>query len=225
MRATYESDAPPPCHQSPVTKSPFAEVQLIPQTDILGGVRMVHPDDYEFNSPTDFGAYAVAKHPSLVSIFQPLHTLPIPPPPYLPPIAATDMLLLTAYFFHRLSTMCWIFSSCTTRRWLGMSRISGVPWWSGTPSSLTGLLITLVLRIYRWCTRSLKSANHFSVPTLSSLILFQMKVTSFVPNHPRRSFFRVLYQMWPTHAFIGHLKVRNPPRAPPLNNPQPCKYG
>lgn len=82
MRATYESDTPPPCHQSPVTKSPFAEVQLIPQTDILGGVRMVHPDDYEFNSPTDFGAYAVAKHPSLVSIFQPLYPLPIPPPPH-----------------------------------------------------------------------------------------------------------------------------------------------
>jgi hypothetical protein len=55
-------------HPPTVTRSTCAEVQLIPQKDLLGGIRMVHPDDYEFSSPADFGTYAVGKHPSLVSI-------------------------------------------------------------------------------------------------------------------------------------------------------------
>jgi hypothetical protein len=128
-----------------VTRSPFAEVQLIPQTDILGGVRMVHPDDFEFNSPTDFGAYSVAKHPSLVSNFQPLD-----------PLDVTDfrrsLMKRNAKFFD------WFVDN------VGIQNIQMMhkkPKINNSP-----------LSSHSWHS-----------------IGFQTKVTWFVPNHPRRSFF------------------------------------
>lgn len=85
----------------------------------------------------------------------------------------------TFIFCARQSTTCLIFSSCITHKWCGMSQISGVLWWNGTPSSLTGSLKMLVFKTYRWCTRNLMWSIHHWVPNPTNLNGFQTKVTVF----------------------------------------------